>query len=178
MTKLPFQEKAVAELTAAFKRLWDAPGDMLPLVFKSPTGSGKTFMVESFIQELAQRAGFAEDVAWIWITFSDDLAMQSKAKFEEYFHPNVGRRLLTTADFSDSVLKSGDILFLNWQKLVANNADARILRRPEEKEKTKESGYYFEDVIEAKSSGANSVSPNSVSSSSSETRVSASASST
>ena len=148
MRKIRFQEKAVAELTAAFKRLWNAPSYMLPLVFKSPTGSGKTFMTESFIQELGN-SGFADDVAWIWITFSDELAMQSKAKFEEYFYPNAGRRLLTTADFSDGVLKTGDVLFLNWQKLVANDADARILRRPEKKEKRKETGYYFEDIIEA-----------------------------
>ena len=149
MRKLGFQEKAVAELIAAFKRLWMAPGDMLPIVFKSPTGSGKTFMTESFIQELSASGGVPDDVAWIWITFSDDLAMQSKAKFEEYFYPNVGRRLLTVADFSDGVLKNGDILFLNWQKLVARDADARILRRPEDKNKKKENGYYFEDVIEA-----------------------------
>ena len=128
--------KAVSELIAAFKRLWNAPGYMLPLVFKSPTGSGKTFMTESFIQELGN-SGFSEDIAWIWITFSDKLAMQSKEKFEEYFYPNAGRRLLTTADFSDGVLKTGDVLFLNWQKLVANNADARILRRPEKRRRGK-----------------------------------------
>lgn len=149
MKKISFQEKAVTALIEKFKRLWNAPGTMLPLVFKSPTGSGKTFMTESFIQELKSVGGFHEDVAWIWITFSDDLAMQSKAKFEEYFSPSVGRRLLTVADFSDGVLKRDDILFLNWQKLVANNADARILRRPDDPAKKKESGYYYEDVVEA-----------------------------
>ena len=149
MTKLDFQKKAVADLLAAFRKLWLAPDTMLPLVFKSPTGSGKTFMTESFIQELSPSNGFDADIAWIWITFSDDLAMQSKAKFEEYFYPNVGRRLLTVADFNDGVLGRDDVLFLNWQKLVADNADSRILRRPENVTKKKESGYYFEDIIEA-----------------------------
>ena len=149
MTKLDFQEKAVNDLTVAFKKLWLASGTMLPLVFKSPTGSGKTFMTESFIQELSPSNGFDADIAWIWITFSDDLAMQSKAKFAEYFYPNIGRRLLTVADFSDGVLRRDDVLFLNWQKLVADNADSRILRRPENAAKKKESGYYFEDIIEA-----------------------------
>ena len=149
MKKIPFQDKAVTALIEKFKRLWNAPGTMLSLVFKSPTGSGKTFMTESFIQELKSVGGFHEDVAWIWITFSDDLAMQSKAKFEEYFSPSIGRRLLTVADFADGVLKRDDILFLNWQKLVANNADSRILRRPDDASKKKESGYYYEDVVEA-----------------------------
>ena len=132
MTRLDFQDEAVTKLIEKFKRLWNAEGRMLPLVFKSPTGSGKTFMVESFMQELKTVGGFNEDIAWIWITFSDELAMQSKAKFEEYFYPNVGRRLLTVADFADGVLKRDDVLFLNWQKLVANDAGARILRRPDD----------------------------------------------
>lgn len=149
MTKLDFQDKAVTQLIEKFKRLWNAEGTMLPLVFKSPTGSGKTFMTESFMQELKTVGGFTEDIAWIWITFSDELAMQSRNKFEEYFYPNVGRRLLTVADFADGVLKRDDVLFLNWQKLVANDASARILRRPDNMDKKKESGYYFEDVIEA-----------------------------
>ena len=149
MTKLDFQDKAVTQLIEKFKRLWNAEGTMLPLVFKSPTGSGKTFMTESFMQELKTVGGFTDDIAWIWITFSDELAMQSRSKFEEYFYPNVGRRLLTVADFADGILKRDDVLFLNWQKLVANDADARILRRPDNKAKKKESGYYFEDIIEA-----------------------------
>ena len=149
MTRLDFQDEAVTKLIEKFKRLWNAEGRMLPLVFKSPTGSGKTFMVESFMQELKTVGGFNEDIAWIWITFSDELAMQSKAKFEEYFYPNVGRRLLTVADFADGVLKRDDVLFLNWQKLVANDAGARILRRPDDPAKKKENGYYFEDIVEA-----------------------------
>ena len=66
MTKLDFQDKAVTLLIEKFKRLWNAEGTMLPLVFKSPTGSGKTFMTESFMQELKTVGGFAEDIAWIW----------------------------------------------------------------------------------------------------------------
>ena len=150
MRRKPFQEKAVEELVGTFKRLWAAPGDILPLVFKSPTGSGKTFMVESFMQELSTSGGFDEDIAWIWITFSEDLAMQSKSKFEEYFFPNVGRRLLAAGDFAnEGVLKKGDVLFINWQKLVAEKADKRVLRRPDDTSREKESGWYFEDVVEA-----------------------------
>ena len=149
MTRIGFQDKAVKDLTDAFQKLWNAPGTMLPLVFKSPTGSGKTYMTERFIQELSSVGGFNEDVAWIWITFSDELAMQSREKFEQYFSPAIGRRLLTVADFSDGVLRQDDVLFLNWQKLVANDAEARVLRRPDDPTKRKETGYYFEDVVEA-----------------------------
>jgi len=149
MKIIGFQTKAIEELSNTFKSLWYAPGSCLPLVFKAPTGSGKTFMVTSFIHGLGTVTSFDDDVAWIWITFSEELAMQSKGKFSDYFYPNAGRRLLTAADFSEGVLRRNDVLFINWQKLVAKNAKDRVLRRPTKGEPQKESGCYFEDVIEA-----------------------------
>jgi len=149
MKIIPFQTKAIEELATTFKTLWYAQGSGLPLVFKAPTGSGKTYMVTSFINGLGTATSFDDDIAWIWITFSEELAMQSKEKFTDYFYPNTGRRLLTVADFAEGVLRRNDVLFVNWQKLVAKNAKDRVLRRPKEGEPQKESGSYFEDVIEA-----------------------------
>ena len=149
MTKFDFQKNAIEELCQVFKTLWHAPGNRLPLVFKAPTGSGKTFMVTSFINDLTAVENFDEDIAWIWITFSDELAMQSRDKFNEYFFPNSGRRFLTVADFDEGKLRKNDVLFLNWQKLVATNAKDRVLRRPTDGTPVKESGYYFEDLVEA-----------------------------
>ena len=63
MTKFDFQKDAVEALCETFKRLWKAPGRRLPLVFKSPTGSGKTFMVTSFVNELSSVEPFDEDIA-------------------------------------------------------------------------------------------------------------------
>jgi type III restriction enzyme len=88
------------------------------------------------------------DKAFIWITFSDDLAMQSKDKFHEYFNTNLENGLLTVNDFKQGKLYKNDILFINWQKLVASRKENRLLRRPDEEEFLKEQGYYFEDLIE------------------------------
>lgn len=144
----PFQQKAIDKLVDTFKKLWQTGDDKLELTFKSPTGSGKTFMVTHFIDALNDQPDWVEDVAFVWITFSDDLAMQSKEKFYEYFFPNLSNQLLTIQDFDNGTLKSKDILFLNWQKLVARDAEKRKLRRPNDANKEKEQGYYFEDVVE------------------------------
>ena len=155
MNLLAFQQKAVELLTEAFKRAWapaayEAKGKAGKIVFKSPTGSGKTFMVSSFIDGLQREPDFDADVAFVWITFSDDLARQSREKYERYFYPNVGRRLLGVEDISpNGVLLKNDILFLNWQKLVSRKAEDRRLRRPEDENRRKESGNYFEDLVEA-----------------------------
>ena len=151
MQMLPFQENAVLGengLVDTFKKLWQTGASNLEITFKSPTGSGKTFMVSNFLRELQNDPAFSDDVAFVWITFSDDLAMQSRSKFYDYFFPNVGRSLLTIVDFSEGVLHKDDILFLNWQKLVAKDAKKRLLRRPDEENLQKEQGFYFEDVAE------------------------------
>lgn len=144
----PFQQKAIDKLVESFKKLWKTGDNKLELTFKSPTGSGKTFMVTHFVDALNNQPDWIEDVAFVWITFSDDLAMQSKEKFYEYFFPNLSNQLLTIQDFNNGVLKNKDILFLNWQKLVARDAEKRKLRRPDDSNKEKEQGYYFEDVVE------------------------------
>ena len=46
-------------------------------------------------------------------------------------------------------MRRNDILVLNWKKLVSGRAEARVLRKPNDPDKLKESGCYFEDVIAA-----------------------------
>ena len=149
MKPLTFQQKAIDELISSFKNLWAQSETKLPIVFKSPTGSGKTFMTSAFINEMTEQPDWDADIAWIWITFSDDLAMQSRDKFAQYFSQNLKNQLITVADFNQGKLNKNDVLFLNWQKLVSTKAEDRLLRRPENPENAKESGCYFEDVIEA-----------------------------
>lgn len=145
---LDFQKKAIDKLTSSFIRLWEQTEPQRHLVFKSPTGSGKTFMVSNFIHGLNALPNWDYDKAFIWITFSDDLAMQSKDKFQEYFDSNLENGLLTVNDFKQGKFYKNDILFINWQKLVSTSADNRVLRRPDDEVLLKEQGYYFEDLIE------------------------------
>lgn len=158
MDVIEFQEKAIEELLVTFKRLWGQPGSQLPIVFKAPTGSGKTYMTEKFICSIVEQPDWSQDIAFIWITFSDDLAMQSRDKFVEYFGSNLPGQLLTINDFCLGAISKNSVMFLNWQKLVSQNASGRINRRPDDDRLRKESGYYFEDVIElTKQEGRNIV---------------------
>ncbi len=145
---LEFQKEANDKLVIGFIKLWRNGNSKLPLVFKSPTGSGKTFMMASFINELNNLPQWDEDKAFIWITFSDDLAMQSKEKFEKYFENTLKNELLTVNDFNRGKLSKNEILFINWQKLVSRARENRVLRRPEDESLQKEIGVYFEDFID------------------------------
>ncbi|MFA5107842.1 MAG: DEAD/DEAH box helicase family protein [Patescibacteria group bacterium] len=149
LTPLKFQRDAVDDLTAHFLTLWKRGGRQLPLVFKAPTGSGKTYIASLFIRGLNHLPQWSEDKAFIWITFSDDLAMQSKDKFKDYSENTLENNLLSVQDINRGKLYENDILFLNWQKVVSKAAENRTIRRPEGEEMRKESGKYFEDVIDA-----------------------------
>jgi DNA or RNA helicases of superfamily II len=144
----PFQQRAIDEMLESFKNLWSHNTSTVELTLKAPTGSGKTFMTTHFIDALNRQPDWNEDVAFVWITFSDELAMQSKDKFYDYFFPTLSNQLLTIADFSQGKLNKNDILFLNWQKLVSRRATDRQNRRPEDTALIKEAGFYFEDVAE------------------------------
>lgn len=148
MERIEFQEQAVEQLLSQFKALWKQPQRQIPITLKAPTGSGKTYITEKFICELTKQADWVQDVAFVWITFSDDLAMQSRDKFMDYFPTSLPGRLLTIQDFQQGAMHERDILFMNWQKLVSRSAENRVLRRPDDERNEKESGFYFEDVVE------------------------------
>jgi type III restriction enzyme len=145
---LKFQKNAIDNLSKSFVDLWKNKERQLPLVFKSPTGSGKTLMMAHFVRHLNHLPQWQEDKAFIWITFSDDLAMQSRDKFKEYFENQLENNLLTVDDINRGKLYENDIMFLNWQKIVSKSAENRVLRRPEEEEMRKEIGKYWEDLID------------------------------
>jgi type III restriction enzyme len=148
LNPLAFQREAVDKLVIAFLKVWRGGERRCPLVFKSPTGSGKTFMMANFINELNNLPQWDEDKAFIWITFSDDLAMQSRDKFQRSFENTLKNDLLTVDDFNRGKLSKNNILFVNWQKLVSRRAEDRRLRRPEDEAMHKETGVYFEDFID------------------------------
>ena len=98
MEKILFQEKAIDSLLWWVKRLWRNEGQQQNLTFKAPTGSGKTYMTGRLICELAHQPDWQQDVAFVWITFSDDLAMQlSLIHISEPTRPRFGSRMPSSA---------------------------------------------------------------------------------
>ncbi len=143
-----FQQTTIEKLSESLLKVWKTEKSQQPIVLKSPTGSGKTFMMAHFVRALNHVPAWDEDKCFIWITFSEELALQSRDKFEQYFGTSQENGLLTIDDFSQGKLKKNDILFLNWQKLVSKSAENRKLRRPEIEALKREQGSYFEDVID------------------------------
>jgi superfamily II DNA or RNA helicase len=147
---LKFQQKAIAELRKAINTLW-LKDERTQIILHSPTGSGKTFMTCALIdslQDVTPEDVNLGDVAYFWITMNNELAMQSKKKFEQYFTPNL-RNTLSSFDDCINGLRQNEVLFANWQKLAQKKGkDRLLLRRPNDVAQQKESGFYFEDLTE------------------------------
>lgn len=89
------------------------------VVFKSPTGSGKTIMLTHFMSEYGK--GYFGNV-FVWLSpGKGDLEEQSKEKMDKYIH-NSQTKLLS--DVMADGFKENDSCFINWEKLTkkGNNA--------------------------------------------------------
>lgn len=129
----PFQETAVSNLKNEFLSLWKLPKQNIPLVFKSPTGSGKTIMLAQFLRDIVSDPRFeGNDVAFVWFSFSEDSYEQSKRKLFEYYGGASELDLIDLNDLSRGKLKKNNVFFINWQKIKGKTKDSRKLRRENE----------------------------------------------
>lgn len=132
MKILQYQEKAVKALVDLSMRMLEYPHDYQNLVFKAPTGSGKTIMATRVLADLHESllAEGRPDAAFVWIA-PQKLHLQSFEKLKKLFAEN--RRLTPILyddiDQSEGVIKSGEILFVNWESV---NKDSNIMVRERE----------------------------------------------
>ena len=54
-----YQEKAIEKLIVRTKELFEEKKEKATIIFQSPTGSGKTFMISNYVEELIKE--FPED---------------------------------------------------------------------------------------------------------------------
>ncbi len=103
----PFQYRAVQDL---FKGFYSSEKE---IILKSCTGSGKTIMLSTFIDEFLKRES---NYVFIWLTpGKGDLEEQSKSKMDKYYPNN-------KTFYLNHVLLSGfhenDICYINWELVV------------------------------------------------------------
>ncbi|EDZ61811.1 type III restriction enzyme, res subunit [Sulfurimonas gotlandica GD1] len=133
MKLMEFQKKAVDDLSESFFNLWKTNENKLPLVFKAPTGAGKTIMMAEFLRTLDTNYHFDEDKAYIWISFGgDESYMQSKKKLYKYFNDGTDMALKDKDDLSQKELGKNNIFFINWSKIKSSTKDGKVLRKDNE----------------------------------------------
>lgn len=128
-----FQKTAIDKLSNVFLELWKTGSYQIPLVFKAPTGAGKTIMMAEFLRCLDDNYQFHEDKAYIWVSFGgDDSYMQSKEKLYHYFNEGTDMNLKDINNLTDGKLYKNNIFFINWAKIKGTDKESKKLRKPNE----------------------------------------------
>lgn len=135
MKEIKYQQKYVRKLVDETIDLLRLTGHRKTLIFKAPTGSGKTVMASQMLADLTEELQSRGDspyqqVAYIWIA-PNKLHQQSYFKMKNYFTET---RLLKPVmydeiDQSEGVIKPGEILFVNWESI---NKEKNVIVRDSE----------------------------------------------
>ena len=135
MKEIKYQQKYVRELVDKTIDLLRLTGHRKTLIFKAPTGSGKTVMASQMLADLTEELQSRGDspyqqVAFIWIA-PNKLHQQSYFKMKNYFTET---RLLKPVmydeiDQSEGVIRPGEILFVNWESI---NKEKNVMVRDSE----------------------------------------------
>lgn len=129
MKQIQYQQRAVKELVDKTIDLLTYSGKRHGLVFKAPTGAGKTVMASEMLlrlnAELRDRTDVPyKEVAYIWIA-PNKLHEQSYFKMRSFFtegqelHPVIYDDLDHSAE---GYIHPGEILFVNWESITKDNA--------------------------------------------------------
>lgn len=113
-----YQDQAADELLQDAKRLLRKDGNK-KLVFKAPTGSGKTITMAEFLSRFADDPGHLP-CALIWAA-PRQLHEQSKEKLEQYFENTQAMECSFFEDLDDRQIGENEILFFNWESIRQEN---------------------------------------------------------
>lgn len=133
-----YQKRAVRELRQKLVEMLNDDDDRQKLVFKAPTGAGKTVMASALLDEVTRDLPMNGEckytqVAWVWIA-PNKLHQQSYKSMRNFFSET---RSLHPVMFDEcnhlEGLEKGDVLFVNWESINKDNA---VMIRDNEQNRT------------------------------------------
>jgi type III restriction enzyme len=133
-----YQENAIEELLEKAKKLL-AHSDGKKLVFKAPTGSGKTIVIAEFLKRLVDDREIKKSLSFIW-TAPRQLHIQSREKLEKYFEESRVLKCSFFENLQDRKIDENEILFFNWESVNKRNKNT-IVRENEQE-------FYLSKVLE------------------------------
>lgn len=116
-----YQREAVDQLKRYFNFYYDQPNKTI--VFKAPTGSGKTFIISSMIDELVKE-NQDKNFCFVWTSIGKgELQIQSYDAVSFYLQGYPKCSLLDYEFFGSRLyIKKFEVVFVNWEKLVQKDS--------------------------------------------------------
>jgi type III restriction enzyme len=133
-----YQEDAVEDLLNKAKKLLNME-EGKKLVFKAPTGSGKTIMMAEFLKQLVDDKEAKQPLSFIW-TAPKKLHIQSKEKLDNYYEQSRTLECSYFEELSDRKIDENEILFFNWSSVNKKGTNTIV--------KENEQEFYLSKVLE------------------------------
>ena len=133
-----YQEDAISDLLDKAKKLLSAGGDK-KLVFKAPTGSGKTIMIAEFLKQLVDDKETKQPLSFIWAA-PKKLHIQSKEKLDNYYEKSRTLECSYFEGLNDRKIEENEILFFNWSSVNKKGTNTIV--------KENEQEFYLSKVLE------------------------------
>jgi type III restriction enzyme len=128
-----YQQEAVDKLLIQSKKLLKR-GQESTIVFKSPTGSGKTIMIADFLLRLSSEE-LDKEYAFVWAS-TNDLHRQSRLKLENYL-ADTKYSFSYIDEISRKEFSENEIVFVNWESLTKQDRSgewSNVFMRDNERE--------------------------------------------
>jgi DNA or RNA helicases of superfamily II len=125
MKEIEFQKKYIKKLVnTATEYLTDEYRDSGTIVFKAPTGSGKTYMVSQAITQMVkENPNIAFTFIWISV---NKLHEQSLNSLSRYFENERLLECLTNTELNNNTIEQNEIMFVNWESINKENSLFRV----------------------------------------------------
>ncbi len=121
MKELEYQQKYIIELeTQANKYLHDQFRSSSVIIFKAPTGSGKTYMISQSLMRLAKSNAGKASYAFMWISVNS-LHEQSRLSLIRYLDEERLLDCIGIEDIQNNTIGENQIVFINWESLIKEN---------------------------------------------------------
>ena len=137
ITLKKYQEEAVESLVHNAYKLLQRPGARQNLIFKAPTGAGKTITMAAFLNRLCEELPDKLElekrkVCFVWIA-PNKLYIQSYNAIKGFFSEMRSVKPVFFEDITDGGIKPGEVLFVNWESI---NKEKNLMVRDNEQNKT------------------------------------------
>jgi len=125
MKEIEYQKKYIRQLVdKATEIMTDEYRDAGTIVFKAPTGSGKTYMVSQAMTQMV-KGNPNISFAFIWISVNK-LHEQSLNSLSRYFEDERLIECLTNTELNNNTIEQNEIMFVNWESINKENSLFRV----------------------------------------------------
>jgi len=119
MKKIEYQETYINEVAdTALKFLNDKYREQSTIVFKAPTGSGKTYMISQALTKIVKQS--KAPYSFIWISVNS-LHEQSRQNLSRYLEDERLLDCISIDEIQNKAVEENEIVFFNWDSLIKDN---------------------------------------------------------